>query len=495
MGKIDVLVEVEQTRQEAFGMFHAAMESEIEAVRQGEDLVQDLAGMGLEVLAEFAPVPMFADEERPGAFATLEAFAVPETNEDIGARSVVVPCQVESSRLQELADRPGVQVFPNSPLSLFCGCGRQDGGGGGAGPATAYAGEAPAYLELLGEVEGFALGDVHPFDLASSASGVDCRPFQPAVTIEVIRQLLGVKRVWFDGFRGQNVVVGIIDEGVNGQAYPVVGGFQRPNNPRPGSASVTSHGSMCAADVLVAAPAAKLYDYPFLGQPRSGGAMAMFNEVLDQRRRDGTPHITNNSYGFVGRPRREDFPRHEIYDINHPLHRKVREVVASGCATFFAAGNCGAECPSSNCHPTGIGPEKSIHASNSLAEVITVAAVNHRHDRIGYSSQGPGPARDGFARRKPDIAAYSHFFGNFGPGRPAGGNASRFDNGTSAATPVAAGVAALLMSAIPDLTPQRLRKALIQGAVNIGAPGWDREFGHGVVNAAASYFLLRNKKV
>jgi subtilisin family serine protease len=248
---------------------------------------------------------------------------------------------------------------------------------------------------------------------------------------------------------------------------------------------------MCAADILVAAPAVKLYDYPFLGHVRSGGALAMFQEVLDQRRKDGTPHITNNSYGFVGRPPRADFPNHEIYDIDHPLHRKVREVVTSGCPTFFAAGNCGQECPSSKCHPSGIGPDISIHASNSLVEVITVAAVNSRNDRIGYSSQGEG----GFHRQKPDLAAYSHFFGNFGPGRPAGGDRSSFDNGTSAATPVAAGVGALLMSAFPSLTPARLKEALIRGAINIGVPGWDRDTGHGVINAAASYMLLRNAEV
>lgn len=252
--------------------------------------------------------------------------------------------------------------------------------------------------------------------------------------------------------------------------------------------------SMCAADILVAAPAAKLYDYPFLGQPKSGGALAMFQEVLDQRRRDGTPHVTNNSYGFVGRPPRKDYPNHEIYDRNHPLHRKVREVVASGCTSFFAAGNCGSECPSSVCHPSGIGPGISIHGSNALDEVITVAAVNHRHDRVGYSSQGPGPSEDKFAERKPDVAAYSHFFGNFGPGRPAGGDASRFDNGTSAATPVAAGVAALLLSARPGLTPASIKNALIQGAVNIGPPGWDRDTGHGVISAAASYVLLNRGK-
>ncbi|HVG44991.1 MAG TPA: S8 family serine peptidase [Longimicrobium sp.] len=489
MGKIDVLVEVAQRQPQSFALFAAALDSEIEAVRQGEALVPDLAGLGLEVVADFAPVPMFAlrDEAEAENRVALAAFASPDENPDLHSTSVVVPCQVERSRLEELRGRAGVRVYPNSPLALFCDCGR-----GGAATLEADSVRAP-YSRGTPDAADWAAAGMHPFDLASSASGVDCRPFQAAVSIDVIRTLLGVERVWFDGFRGQNVVVGIIDEGVNGEAYPVVGGFVRPNNPRPGSAAVTSHGSMCAADILVAAPAAKLYDYPFLGQPNSGGAMAMFNEVLDQRRKDGTPHVTNNSYGFVGRPPRADFPNHEVYDIDHPLHRKVREVVASGCATFFAAGNCGGDCPSSRCHPSGTGPRLSINGSNALDEVITVAAVNRHNDRIGYSSQGPGPSDDGFAERKPDIAAYSHFFGNFGPGRPAGGDTSRFDNGTSASTPVAAGVAALLLSAIPGLAPNELKDALIGAAVNVGAPGWDPDTGHGVINAAASYLLLRGR--
>ena len=138
---------------------------------------------------------------------------------------------------------------------------------------------------------------------------------------------------------------------------------------------------------------------------------------------------------------------------------------------------------------SGIGPGKSIHASNSLAEVITVAAVNTRHERIGYSSQGPGM----FAAEKPDIAAYSHFFGNLGPGRPGGGTTSQFDNGTSAATPVAAGVAALLLSAFPALGPDDLRNALVEGLHNITGAPWIPGYGRGIVSAAASYALQLRK--
>lgn len=498
MGKVNVLIEVNNQQPEAFASFSAAMDSEIESLRQGEKIVSNLSGMGLEVLGDIAPIPMFDEKmvSKANSYLTdlplslesaasptrgdapgFAAFDSPEENADIASATMVVSAQVEYSELEKLSKRKNVKgVFPNSPLTLFC----QHCGGAHAQTEQSAFGQTSQELEL------------HPFDLARSSGGVDCRPFRPAVSIETLRTLLGVNRIWSDGFRGQNIVVGIIDEGISRRFYPVIGGFNRPNSPRPiGSAQVSSHGSMCAADVLVAAPAAKLYDYPFLGIPDSGGALTMFQAVLDQRRRDGTPHLTNNSYGFTGIPPRQDFPNHEVYDINHPLHRKIREVVASGCTTLFAAGNCGTNCPSSRCNESGIGPNKSINGASSLREIISVAAVNSQHERIGYSSQGPSFPANGFELNKPDLAAYSHFFGNFGPGRPAGGDASSFDNGTSAATPIAAGVVALLLSAFPGLTPQRLKNSLIRGAVNVGVPGWDADTGHGVVNAAASYMLLR----
>lgn len=462
MPKISVLIEVESSSRDAFALHAAAFESVTESIKQSEALIEDLGDFGLEVMGDFAPVPMFSQET---VFAPIEmegfaAFASLTENPDRESSSMVIAAEVEAARLDKLKSRSGGKVWPNSALTLL---------------------SESADRASSAEMEG------HLFDLARSGGGVDCRPFRPAVTIDVIRTLLGVDAVWRDGFRGQNVVVGIIDEGVDGTVYPVVGGFSRPDARPPGAAPITSHGSMCAADVLVAAPAAKIYDYPFLGVPNSGGALQMFQAVLDQRRHDGTPHLTNNSYGFVGVPPRLSAPNHEIWDINHPLHRKVREVVASGAACFFAAGNCGSDCPSGKCHLSGIGPGKSIHASNSLEEVITVAAVNSRHERIGYSSQGPGM----FEKRKPDVAAYTHFFGNFGPGRPGGEADSPFDNGTSAATPVAAGVAALLMSAVKSLTTDRLRAALVAGAVDIGKQGWDNETGHGVINAAAAYAFLK----
>jgi hypothetical protein len=59
-------------------------------------------------------------------------------------------------------------------------------------------------------------------------------------------------------------------------------------------------------------------------------------------------------------------------------------------------------------------------------------------------------------------------------------------NGTSFSSPVAAGAAALVMSANPSLTSDQVQNILFSTAVDLGAAGRDIYFGYGRVNAAAA---------
>ncbi|WP_223640942.1 S8 family serine peptidase [Corallococcus sp. EGB] len=64
-------------------------------------------------------------------------------------------------------------------------------------------------------------------------------------------------------------------------------------------------------------------------------------------------------------------------------------------------------------------------------------------------------------------------------------------SGTSMAAPYVSGVAALLWSARPDLTPQQVRDALESSARDLGPPGRDTAFGHGLVHARDALLRLQ----
>lgn len=426
---MDVLVELEMEVPEALTAFSAFGEEPERAHGVVKDALPDIAG--LELNEEMAPVPMFSESGHlEGEILDgISAFSARDLSADLPSVTQVVSARADEGAIEELRNQPGVRVWPDSEIVFH---------------------------------------------------EVDCDPYAPGVDVATIQQALGVAEPWGAGAKGAGIVVGILDQGIHGATYPVAGGYSQPFGQSPGMAPITTHGSMCAADVLVAAPEAKLYDYPFMARQRSGGAIDMFNAALEQRRLDGTPQVLSNSWGYRTVPSQSQFPQHEVWNIGHPLHRKIREVVTSGATVLFSAGNCGQPCPTGNCDPSSIGPGRSIHASGALAEVITIAAVNASGVRIGYSSQGPGM----FEHSKPDFACYSHFFGNFGPGRPAAAlSDTPFDSGTSAACPVAAGVVATLLSAQPSLSPDAVRQALLHGA---GAE-WNPDTGYGIVNAAASF--------
>ena len=60
-------------------------------------------------------------------------------------------------------------------------------------------------------------------------------------------------------------------------------------------------------------------------------------------------------------------------------------------------------------------------------------------------------------------------------------------NGTSSATPFVAGAAALLLSQDPALSPAQVRDRLQSSADDLGAPGFDNQFGHGRLNVANAF--------
>jgi len=56
-------------------------------------------------------------------------------------------------------------------------------------------------------------------------------------------------------------------------------------------------------------------------------------------------------------------------------------------------------------------------------------------------------------------------------------------SGSSFASPIVAGTIGLMLAAKPELTPRDVADILMRSSVDLGAPGYDTLFGHGMVNA------------
>lgn len=311
-----------------------------------------------------------------------------------------------------------------------------------------------------------------------------------------VARLLGVEQLQAHGMDGTGVYVAIVDTGVNLEYLASQGKHPRFDAARswspagggtPGQQPV-GHGTMCAFDACIAAPNCTLLDIAVL-QSTTPGSTAMEGLLSDavlayshllrvmrapQRPGETRSIVVSNSWGMFHPS--WDFPvghpGNYSDNANHPFNRIVGALERAGADILFAAGNCGRDCPDGRCE--GV-VDRPIYGANSHPQVLCVGGVDVTGDRAGYSSLGPGR----LMRQKPDICGFTHFSGS---------GVYAADGGTSAATPVVTGLVAALRTRVPSITalsstsPAAVRNLLRKTAVDHGTPGFDYEYGWGIVN-------------
>jgi Subtilase family len=329
-------------------------------------------------------------------------------------------------------------------------------------------------------------------DPAIRAAGLRGSPSAAAAvgTSDDVRSLLDVSSLQRAGLTGKGIRVAVVDSGINGvqagpdktplqQSIHAVGWAPEPGY-QPGSAPL-SHGTMVAFDVLLAAPKATLLDYALLGSTKTvrtgflSDACTAFAELLEQT---PGPLIVNNSWAMDDQEEDEPIGSPGNYSANpdHPLNQLTGALVAAGADVLFAAGNCAADRPDAASGVKATGPGAGIHGANSHPLVITIAAVTVEGARLVSSSPGPGSLNP----KKPDLAAFSRFVGS---------GVFPVDDGTSAATSVAAGAVAALRQLAPTMSPSVLKGVLQSSARRVGAT-WTKHLGHGILDVRGALKAL-----
>jgi hypothetical protein len=323
-----------------------------------------------------------------------------------------------------------------------------------------------------------------------------CPGSPPLGTDRHVAARLGVPMLHQRSMDGRGVYVAVVDTGINLRHLRMRG--KRPildagrswmarAGDTPGNLPV-SHGTMVAYDTMIAAPRATLLDIALLRSTRSGGsvmagllsdairAYVHLYRIIRGPHRPGafSSMVVNNSWGMFHES--WDFPPGHPgrYADNpaHPFNRIVGVLDHAGADILFAAGNCGRECPDGRCQ--GI-TNAGIYGANSHPQVLSVAGVDVLKRRVGYSTSGPGK----LSFMKPDLCGYTHFRGS---------GVYPADGGTSAATPVVAGLVAAFRSRFAynpvdfRTSPAAIRNLLTRTAEDRGSIGFDFDYGWGIAN-------------
>ena len=309
---------------------------------------------------------------------------------------------------------------------------------------------------------------------------------------------IGARRVWDElGIRGEGVIVGILDTGVDG-THPALSGRWRGNF-APASecwldlvgsdpsfpTDYNSHGThvmgtitgLAADDTVGVAPGAVWIGTNVIDQ---GVSSEFDNDVLlalefmaDPDGNPGTiddvPDVIQNSWGI-----NENFSGSPPYvDCDSRWWDGIDAVEAAGCVVTWSAGNEG---------PTAGSLRSPADRATTLYNVFSVGSTlpDPPFTISSFSSRGPagpncGPTEN---RTKPEIAAPGSDIYSSVPGGGYG-----YKSGTSMAGPHVAGVVALMRSANPNLDVITIKQVIMATAMDMGDPGDDNTYGNGFIDA------------
>ena len=280
-----------------------------------------------------------------------------------------------------------------------------------------------------------------------------------------------VPMLWQEHLTGQGIRIGIIDSGIDFDHPDFTGRIiEAADFTGTGPGDRHGHGTHCAG-VLAGSGAMSDRHYRgvapdaelFVAKVLRGDGQGMMSDVmmgLEWAVEQGV-QVISLSLGGPG-----------PCDGTDALCETCEAAVERGITVAVAAGNDG---------PTPY----SVGSPGCAAGVITVGAASDL-DRIAtFSSRGP--TADG--RTKPDVVLPGVEI--IAPRAAATTMGTPIDDwytassGTSMATPHAAGLAALLLQAEPDLTPLEIKSRLMRTAIDLGAPA--NAQGAGRVDAWRAY--------
>jgi len=268
---------------------------------------------------------------------------------------------------------------------------------------------------------------------------------------QAISTSFNAESLWNQGFKGQNVKVGIFDTGVDSDHAHFKGRVKDRSNWTHENtlADGLGHGTFVAGVIASTfpqcsgfAPEADIHTFRVFTNDQVSYT-SWFLDAINYAIATEM-HVINLS---IGGP---DY-------LDTPFVDKINEITANGIIMVSAIGNDG---------PL----YGTLNNPADMMDVIGVGGVNYEKKIASFSSRGMSTwdLPEGYGRVKPDLVAFGQdVFGS----RISEG--CRSLSGTSVASPVVAGAVTLLASVIPErerwlkLNPASMKQALVEGADRI----------------------------
>ncbi len=185
---------------------------------------------------------------------------------------------------------------------------------------------------------------------------------------------------------------------------------------------------------------------------------------------DDVPDVINNSWGISPL-------YHGVPYCDEQMWAAIDGAEAAGAVVLFAAGN------------EGPGEMTTRTPSDRIAtdlNVFSIGSLEQGGETISsFSSRGPSGCDE--LTIKPEVSAVGSDVRSSMPGDSYG-----LLSGTSMATPHVAGAVVLLRDAYPEATPEDIKFALYETAVDLGEAGEDNNFGRGRIDVVEAYLFLMN---
>ncbi|WP_242947439.1 S8 family serine peptidase [Desulfosporosinus lacus] len=279
-----------------------------------------------------------------------------------------------------------------------------------------------------------------------------------------------VQGAWEMGATGQGVTIAIVDTGIDLEhpdlkanlvpGYNAITGSEAAGANQDNNGHGTQVAGIAAAElngvgIVGVAYQAKIMPIKAIGAKGVGYDDAIAEGIIWAA--DHGAQIINLSLGSENGSVSSDI-----------LKQAVTYAVTKGCLLIAASGNYDSESQAN--------PGVSYPASDP--RVLAITATDIAGKVTSYSATGS----------EVDLAAPGDFIPTDGWER-AEGSGYTYASGTSLAAPFVSGEAALIWSQHPEWSRDQVIQALEQGTEDLGSPGQDNQYGHGLVDVKLALTL------